>query len=59
MEETMSRKNNYAENWELIYNSFPNINFSAFDYNSIKQSLIDYIQLYFPEQFNDLLRVQN
>lgn len=51
----MSRKNNYAENWELIYNSFPNINFSAFDYNSIKQSLIDYIQLYFPEQFNDFI----
>lgn len=44
-----------AENWETIYKAFQNINFTAFDYQSIKQSMIDYIKLYFPETFNDFI----
>ena len=44
-----------AENWETTYQAFQNINFTAFDYQSIKQSMIDYIKLYFPETFNDFI----
>lgn len=49
----MSRLVSRAENWEKIYTSFQNINFAAFDYDSVKHSIIDYIKLYFPESYND------
>jgi hypothetical protein len=48
----MSRQISRAESWEKIHHAFQNINFAAFDYNSVKQSLIDYIKLYFPEYNN-------
>lgn len=51
----MSRLVARAENWETVYTAFQNINFAAFDYDTVKQSLIDYIKLYFPETFNDFI----
>ncbi|MGZ8924663.1 MAG: hypothetical protein ACXW2E_02145, partial [Nitrososphaeraceae archaeon] len=51
----MSRLVARAENWSKVYEAFNNINFAAFDYNTIKQSLLDYIKLYFPEGFNDYI----
>ena len=44
-----------AESWEKTYEAFNNINFAAFDFNTIKSSMIDYIKLYFPETFNDYI----
>ncbi len=49
----MSRLVSRAEGWERVYTSFQNINFAAFDYDSVKHSIIDYIKLYFPESYND------
>lgn len=51
----MSRQISRAENWEQVYTAFQNINFSAFDYDSVKSSLVEYIKLYFPENFNDYI----
>jgi hypothetical protein len=51
----MSRLVSRAESWEKVYTAFANINFSAFDYNTVKQSILDYIKLYFPETFNDFI----
>lgn len=51
----MSRIISRAESWERAYQAFQNVNFSAFDYDVIKQSMIDYIKLYFPEDFNDYI----
>ena len=51
----MSRLISRAESWEKVYSAFANINFAAFDYNSVKQSILDYIKLYFPETFNDFI----
>lgn len=51
----MTRLVSRAESWETVYNAFANINFAAFDYNSVKQSILDYIKLYFPETFNDFI----
>ena len=42
-----------AESWEKVYEAFQQINFSAFDYLTIKESLVNYLQLYFSEDFND------
>lgn len=45
-----------AETWEKVYQSFSQINFTAFDFNTVKQSLIDYTRTYYPEQFNDYIQ---
>ena len=51
----MSRIISRAESWETVYTAFQNINFTAFDFNTIKQSLLDYTKLTFPETFNDYI----
>jgi hypothetical protein len=43
----------YAESWQTIYQAFNQVNFSSYDFDTIKQSLIDYIRIYFPENYND------
>lgn len=49
------RNTNSAETWEKIYEAFEQVNFTSFDYNTIKQSLVDYIRIYYPEFFNDFI----
>ena len=51
----MSRIVSRAEAWERAYEVFQQVNFSAFDYTTIKESMIEYIKLYFPEDFNDYI----
>ena len=51
----MSRLISRAEGFERVYQAFDTINFTAFDYTSVKQSLLDYIKLTFPESFNDFI----
>lgn len=51
----MSRMIARAETWERVYTAFSDVNFAAFDYNTIKQSLLDYLKLYFSETFNDFI----
>jgi hypothetical protein len=51
----LSRIVSRAESWERVYASFQSINFTAFDFNTIKQSLLDYVKLHFPETFNDYI----
>lgn len=45
----------YAEVWQKVYQAFNQINFTAFDYYSIKQALVEYMKVYFPESFNDFI----
>jgi hypothetical protein len=42
-----------AESWEKVYEAFEQINFSAFDFITIKESIVDHLKLYFSEDFND------
>jgi len=51
----MSRLISRAEGFEATYEAFQQVNFSAFDYNTVKESMLDYIKLYFPENFNDFI----
>lgn len=51
----MSRLVARAESWEKVYESFQSINFAAFDFNTVKRSLLDYVKLHFPETFNDYI----
>lgn len=51
----MAREISRAEAWERAHEVFTQVNFNAFDFNSIKESLLDYLKLYFPEDFNDYI----
>lgn len=51
----MSRLINRAENWERAYEAFQQINFAAWDFTTIKESMLDYLKIYFPEDFNDFI----
>lgn len=42
-----------AEDWTVIYRAFSDVNFNAYDFDTIRQSMIDYIRFNFPEDFND------
>ncbi len=44
-----------AEIWEKAYEVFQQVNFSAWDYMTIKQSLVDYIKIYHAEDFSDFI----
>lgn len=42
-----------AEDWRVIYTAFTQVNFAAYDFNTIRTSMVDYIRLNYPEDFND------
>ena len=44
-----------AETWDKVYQAFDKINFVSFDYESVKESLIQYMKLYYAEVFNDYI----
>lgn len=49
------RNTNSAETWDKVYEAFTQVNFTSFDYKTIKQSLVDYLRIYYSEFFNDLI----
>jgi hypothetical protein len=50
------RNTNSAESWDKIYEAFDQVNFTSFDFDTIKQSLIDYLRIYYSETFNDMIQ---
>jgi hypothetical protein len=51
----MAREISRAENWETAHEIFTRVNFTSFDFNTVKESLLDYLKLYYPESFNDFI----
>jgi hypothetical protein len=52
----MTITNTYAaEAWNKVYSAFQQINFTAYDYDTVKESLIQYLQIYHAEHFNDFI----
>lgn len=54
---TLSRQNTLfvSEDWLRIYESLQNINFRAYDFESLVQAIVDYIKTTHPEDFNDYI----
>lgn len=50
------RNTNSAESWDKIYEAFEQVNFTSFDFDTIKASLIDYLRIYYSETFNDMIQ---
>jgi len=42
-----------AEDWQVIYQAFTQVNFSAYDFPTIRTAMVEYIRLNYPEDFND------
>lgn len=42
-----------AEDYMAVYDSYLNANFKAYDFDTIRQSMVEYIRETYPESFND------
>lgn len=51
------RQNNLfaGEDFLKVFRSFKQVNFTAYDYDTIRSALVDYIKEQFPEDFNDYI----
>lgn len=41
------------QDWTKIYESFSNADFQSYDFQTLRKAMIDYLRLYYPEDFND------
>jgi hypothetical protein len=44
-----------AEDWTKLYQSFRSAQFDSYDFDTVRRAMIDYLQLYYPEDFNDFI----
>ena len=44
-----------AEDWVKIYQSFRNADFQSYDFETLRRSMINYLQQNYPEDFNDYI----
>ena len=54
---TTTRQSNLfaTEDWKKLYTTFREADFQSYDYETIRKSFIDYLQVYYPEDFNDFI----
>ncbi len=43
------------QDWTRVYESFRNADFQSYDFQTLRKSMIDYIKVYYPENFNDYI----
>jgi hypothetical protein len=53
----INRQNNLyaAEDWKVAYKAYSQVNFQAYDFDTIRSAMVDYIRVNFPENFNDYI----
>lgn len=57
MAQSVRQRNLFAaEDYRIVYDSFKQANFQAYDYDTIRGALVDYIQQQYPENFNDWIQ---
>lgn len=44
-----------AEDWQIAYRAFTQADFQAYDFDTIRVSMVDYVRVNFPENFNDYI----
>ena len=44
-----------TNDWKAIYQTFREADFRSYDYETLRKSFIDYLQVYYPETFNDYI----
>lgn len=54
MPKAIRQENLYgAEDWTVVYSSFKNAEFRSYDFDTLRQAMVDYVQFNYPEEFND------
>ena len=43
------------QDWTKVYQAFSNADFTSYDFQSLRSTLITYLQTYYPDTFNDFL----
>jgi hypothetical protein len=43
------------QDWTKVYQSFTNADFTSYDFETLRNSMISYLQTYYPETFNDFI----
>jgi len=43
------------QDWTKVYESFRNADFQSYDFQTLRKAMIDYIKIYYPENFNDYI----
>ena len=57
MTKAIRQENLYgAEDWTVVYTSFKNADFTAYDFDTLRQSMVDYMQVNYAEEFNDYIQ---
>lgn len=53
----VNRQNNLfaAEDWKVAYRAYSEVDFQAYDFDSMRTALVDYVRVNFPENFNDYI----
>ena len=41
--------------WQKLYRTFSQTNFKSYDFDTIRRTLIDYLQVNYAESFNDFI----
>ncbi len=44
-----------SEDYKKVFKAYSFIDYTAYDYDTLKQALINYVQTYYPEDFNDYI----
>lgn len=44
-----------AQDWTKVYQSFRNADFTSYDFENLRRTMIDYIRTNYPEDFNDYI----
>lgn len=56
MSESIRQSNLFAaEDYQKVFKAYAFIDYTAYDFDTLKQALINYIQAYYPESFNDYI----
>lgn len=57
MPKAIRQENLYgAEDWSVIYSSFKNAEFTSYDFDTLRDSMVDYMQVNYAEEFNDYIQ---
>jgi hypothetical protein len=56
MSESIRQSNLFAaEDYKKIFKAYQFIDYTAYDFDTLKQAMINYVQTYYPEDFNDYI----
>jgi len=57
MPKAIRQENLYgAEDWSVVYSSFKNAEFTSYDFDTLRDSMVNYMQVNYPEEFNDYIQ---